>query len=303
MPITKVADIPEDLRLIYSRETLRDALPQMHFRQLVQTRQEAKEAGDTIKFRRLNNVNRGGQLVDEDTPIQQNKMTSSEIQVPLDEFGNAISFTRKASKSSVISLLDEAKLLLAEDYSLVIDSFLRDTFLNTLNKYYMAANGDDGGANNAVAGGFSDDGLDGIVEMAKMLSFPKFNRGGDQFWVFVGTARQIRQIRNSEKWLDARRYVNPSDMLTGEAGRLEGVIFVDSTQMNEVEIPTASLNSKDIHRGLLVGARSVGFGESIPLELIPGPLEDYGRKQSIAWYSIAGAGILNDYIIDVRTEE
>jgi hypothetical protein len=39
------------------------------------------------------------------------------------------------------------------------------------------------------------------------------------------------------------------------------------------------------------------------MELIPEVPEDFGRKQAIAWYTIGGAGILNDYIYDVYTAE
>lgn len=318
--LTKVADIPQQMLDIYSRLLIMEAMPLLYFRQFVDYKLEyGVEPGETIKFTKLDNLAEGGELVDEDTPIQKNKMSGSEKLITVKEFGNAAAFSRRSQKASLRNLMDDAKRVLGRDYAIVLDKFLRNNFLATANKHYTLPDGSAGGALNTVAGKFDDVTVDALVEIAKNLKMPKLRRGGDTFYGFVGTPRQIRQIRKSTGWLDARKYVNVQDMLNGEAGRFNDVVFFDSTQMpSKANATTAGgaenaeggivlegvgAASVNVERGIFIGADAVGYGESIPMELIPEYPEDFKRKMAIAWYSIAGAGILNDYLIDVYTAE
>lgn len=300
MPKTLIADIGANIFDIYARELILENVPKMYFRQFVNYKNEAqREPGQTIDFIAYDNVNKGGQL-DEAVPIQRNKLSSSTESITLTEFGNAISFSRKAKTASIRELMEDSVTLLGRDYREVMDEYLRDIFLATANKHFTKADGSSaasGGTN--VAGQFDDVTIEAVVEVAENLNMPKLVRNGESFYAFIGTPRQIRQIRNSSDWLDARRYTNPSDMLTGEAGRLHGVVFLQSTLMPTLS--GAGDSGGDISRGVLIGADSVGYGESVPMELIPGDQEDYKRVESIAWYTIAGAGILRDNLVEVQT--
>jgi len=319
MALTKIANIPGNLLDLYSKKLLIEAEPKMYFKQFVDYKLEfGMSPGERIKFTVMENLGKGGVLANEDTPIDKKAMTTSEKFITLGEFGNAAAFSRRASVASIRSLLEDAKKLLGRDYAIVMDEYLRDIFLSTSNKYYAAADGSDAGALNATAGGFDDTVVDALVEVAKNLLIPKLSRGGDQYYAFIGTPRQIRQIRNSAGWLDARKYVDTTQMLNGEAGRLNDVVFLDTTQMPNKTNATIAMGANgaggivmeaagaagvDVSRGVLIGADAVGYGASVPIELIPGVPEDFNRKQSIAWYTIGGGDILNDYIIDVYTSD
>lgn len=301
MSLTKVADIPQNILDIYSRELIMEQLPRLHFRNFVNVKTEAGlQPGEKIKFISLDELPSGGELTDEDTPITKHKISGGEVFITLKEFGNGAEFSRKAAAFSIRGLMEDAKTVLGRDYLKVIDAYLRDIFLTTANKWYALADGTSGANTAAVAGMFDNKTLDGVVERANNLNMPKLVRGADQFFAFIGLPRQIRQMRASTGWLNARQYVDASQMLNGEAGRLNDVIFLQTTQM-----PTlvgAGAAAEDVHRGIFIGDRAVGYGESIPMELIPGPIEDFGRKQSIAWYSILGSGIVNDFLIEVQTK-
>jgi N4-gp56 family major capsid protein len=303
MALTKIADIPQQMLDIYSRLLLMDAMPMLQFRQFCDYDADfGLQPGERMKFTKLDNLAKGGKLVDEDTPIAKNKMTGSAVYITLEEFGNAASFSRRASKASLIPMMDAAKKVLGRDYSLAMDSYLRDVFQTTANDFFTTSGYAAGAALASVDGKFTSTCVDSLVEYANKLNFPKLTRGGDSFFAFIGTPHQIRQIRSSYGWLNARQYVDPREMLNGEAGRLNDVVFLMSTQM-QAAVTTGS-GTLTYSRGMFIGGGpAVGYGESVPVELIPDATEDFGRKQSIAWYTIAGAGILNDYLIDVYTLE
>jgi N4-gp56 family major capsid protein len=243
----------------------------------------------------------GAQLPDEDTPIPEHKLSTGEVYITLIEFGNASKFSRKAQSMSIRSLMDDVITVLGRDYVTVLDKYLRDVFLTTANKYYALKDGAEGVNTAAVTGMFDGDTLQSLVEKAQTLNFPKISRGADDFFVFIGTPRQIRQMRNDGRWLNARQYTDPSDMFTGEAGRLDDVVFLQTTHMPT--LAGAGSGGEDVSRGILIGDNAVGYAESIPMELIPGQVEDYGRRMSMAWYMIGGAGILNDYLIECQTAD
>lgn len=302
MPQTKVANIPQQMLDIYSRELLMAALPRMLFRQFVTVKREfGVEPGERMLFTKYDNLTKGGKIANEDADLTPVAMSGSAVYISMSEFGNAAGFSRRASKASLRDLMEDAKRLLGRDYSLVMDEYLRDVFLTTANKFYALNTGQSGANVAAVNGKFDATTLDSLVEMAKNLNMPKLSRGADNFYAFIGTPHQIRQLRNSSGWEKTRMYVDPADMLNGEVGRLNDVICFDTTQMPITA--GAGAGGVNVHRGVFIGADCVGFGESVPVELIPGEVTNYGRKQSIAWYSIAGAGILNDYLIDVYTAE
>jgi len=300
MPTTKVADIPQNILDIYSRELIMEQIPRLHFRRFVVEKMEAGlQPGKRIKFISLDELPDGGELPDEDVPIPKNKISGGEVFITLKEFGNAAEFSRKAENFSIRDLMQDATTLLGRDFAKTQDRDLRDAHLSTLNKWFSIAAGATGGSTGVVAANFDSVSLAGIVERAHDLNLPKMERGTDQFYVFVGTPHQIRTMRESPGWLDARRYVDPTDQMNGEAGRLNDVVFLQTTQMPI--LVGAGASSADVHRGILIGMNAVGLGESIPMELIPDPIEDFGRKQAIAWYSIWGASIVNDYLIEIQT--
>lgn len=304
MALTKVADISQQMLDIYSRLLIMDAMPLLQFRQFVDYKADfSLQPGERMMFTKLDNLTEGGKLVDEDTPISKNKMTGSAEYISMYEFGNAASFSRRAAKASLIPMMDSARKVLGRDYSLVMDKYLRDVFQATANKFYtVASDYSAGAALGSTDGCFTSTCVDSLVEYANKLNFPKLVRGGDSFFAFIGTPNAIRQIRSSSGWLDARRYVDPTQMLNGEAGRLNDVVFLMSTHM-QASVAGGSGSCK-MNRGMFIGGGpAVGYGESVPVELIPEDTEDFGRKQSIAWYTIAGGGILNDYLIDVYTKE
>ncbi len=281
MALTKVADIPQQMLDIYARTILYDQMPNMYFRQFVDYRMEpGLQPGERMMFTKVDNLVEGGQLVDEDTPITKNKMTGSAKYINLVEFGNAASFSRRAAKASLISMMDAARKVLGRDYSIVMDKYLRDVYESTANKFYCYADYSSAASIASVGGKFTSTCVDTLVEIAKNMNMPKLSRGADKFFVYIGTPGAIRQIRNSGGWLDARRYVDPSDMLNGEAGRLNDVVFLDSTHM-QFMAGVGSVTTAGVHRGIFMGDAAVGFGESIPLELIPDAAEDFGRKQPL----------------------
>ena len=44
----------------------------------------------------------------------------------------------------------------------------------------------------------------------------------------------------------------------------------------------------------MFGDNAYGWAEALPVEMRDGGIEDFGRSHSLAWYSIMGAGIIEE---------
>ena len=65
--------------------------------------------------------------------------------------------------------------------------------------------------------------------------------------------------------------------------------------------PGAGSGGIDIYSAIIFGDRAVGYAETVPLELVQDGAKDFGRFLDIGYYTVAGAGIVNDFILELRT--
>lgn len=298
MAATQVSTIPNEILTVYSREAILQAQPLFVFRNFVDYKEQlGLEPGNTIQFLKLNNITAGGRLANEFTPMPRQSMTQSIVQITVHEFGNAVQVTRFAATSSFRDLMADAAVVLGRDYAQVLDGYLRDIYLGTSNVQYGGGGSADGDIGSAHK--FNTTEIKDAVETLKTLNVPPVYRGGDPVYICVAHPHQLRSLRDDSDWINARVYVDPRDVYTGEVGRYENVIFIETTQM---PISTgAGSGGIDVYNAVIFGDRAVGFGETVPLEIVTDGVQDFGRFLSLGWYSIFGAGIINDYIVEIHT--
>lgn len=293
------ADIPNQIFTIYSREAMFSALPNLYFRQFVKVKQEfQKEPGETVQFLKIDELTEGNEkLSSETTPISKEKYTDNVVSITVNEYGKATQISRRALEASFRPMMKDAATLLGRNYGKTVDRVCRDAFLTTANKQYAK-----GVANTAaVAAGsvFSTDEVKDAVQTLKELNAPMIVRGSDQHYACVATPGQLRKLRDDKNWIEAHRYANPENIYNGEAGRYENVVFLETTQMPTIKGTEAS--PVDVDRAVIFGDSAVGFGETVPFGLTDDGVEDFKRLFSLAWYSIFGAGLINDYAVEIQT--
>ena len=294
----QAATIPNEILTVYAREAILQAQPMFIFKNFVEHKEQlGVEPGNTIRFLIMNNIAKGGRLPDEMTPVPRQTMTSSTVELRVYEFANSIQFTRFAATSSYRDLLEDAALQLGRDYALVIDEYLRDIYLATANVQW--ATGKTMDSQIAAGGVFNTAEIKDAVETLKTLNIPPVYRNGQGDYICAAHPHQLRTLRDDVFWREARQYVNPADMYAGEVGRYEGVVFIETTQMPIT--PGVGSGGIDIYSAIMFGDRAVGYAETVPLELVTDGFKDFGRFIDIGYYTVAGAGIVNDFILEIRT--
>lgn len=305
--LTDLKAVENSVLPIYSRKLLEVAQPLMHFWNLCVLDKDLRieaQPGQQVRFNIDQDLTGDAEITDEDTPIGIEKSSFGKNDIFMKEFGRGQQFSRVATVSSLINLLERAKVRLGKHYALTMDRYLSKIFFTTANKYYALATGASGAAYSDVNNIFDVKTLDSVKEKAQDLNFPYYQDGvRGNYWVFVGTGRQIRQINRDKLLVYKKNYAEPKDWMTGEIGMFDGVVFLSSTEMNRYILPGASANTKDVHRGLLIAPGAVGIIRSIAMRLSLLPWDEIKRTQYAIWYALLGAGILQDYIYEVATED
>ena len=304
--MTKVVNIPYAIMEIWSAKILRDMLPKMYFRSLVDYKLEfGKERGDTIKFMKQNWLSGGSSILDEETPIGTEPLSGSEKFITMGEMGHGVSVSRMCVESAHIDILKEAAMLIEQHAGAAIDKMLRDVFFTTDNKFYARADATSGTTEVETASILTSKIVASVLEMASDLMIPRFKGQNTEYYVWVADAHTIRQLRHevgSRNWTQMQFATEGApDIKYGTVGMYEGIMFVEAPYMKEKMGVGTGAGAEDVHKSLFIGANAVGYGESVPLGIHQIAEKEPFRRTSLAWYTINGADILQDHIIEVNT--
>jgi len=229
-------------------------------------------------------------------------MDDEDVKIVVTEYGKATAVSEKALVTNTFDVLDETAVKLSKSYTKTLDSKIRDAALLTTNHVY-------GGLNVSAAdlASLTDDKLtvDVIREAVKVLEendAPKIN---GEYYICVATPHQLRYLKTDSAWFNANAYAGTRNIFTGEVGMIDGVIFISTTQMPKLTAAQSLAKygcNVATYEAILFGENAFAYAEALPVELREGDETDYGRKHGLAWYSIFGAGLLDeDYIVSIVT--
>jgi N4-gp56 family major capsid protein len=291
---------------VYSQEILFSAQPIMRFESIAKVQTELMSTpGSTIKFLKYSSLTGKSDILETDT-VSTNAMSTSTVSITVAEHAMAIAVSELLLREAADNVLDRAATLLGMHYAKDRDRLIRDMLLTATNILYSQKGGSATSRAGLVSGSVLDVNLirDAVENLATNKA-PKF--GGDAYVCFVHP-HQARYLRADAAWINVQDYANPQNLLTGEIGRIEDVRFVESTMVTYIKkttqdiwgdgadtsdnTVTAANNATDVYQAIVVGDYALGLAEALPVEMRDNGVEDFGRKHSLAYYGIWGAGLI-----------
>lgn len=303
--------LPQAILDVYSVDILHEALGIMRFEEFAVKKTElATQPGQTINFTRYNNISRGGQL-QEDAEMVERAMSASQQGVSVTEWGNAIGVSEKLLQLSYDDVLAEAAVLLGRDYAVVNDLMCRDALTSASQLIYAG----DRTSRALLQGGVDYFDVELIrrgVEILQTKNAPKFN--GD-FYICFLHPHQAAYLKRDPDWVSANNYANTRALFNGELGRWEDTVFIGTTHCRNgaagssdpgyeatmVNAATGGASNAHVYESMLFADAAFAKATALPVEMRDDGVRDFGRKHGLAWYSIMGAGVLEDDFI-VRFE-
>lgn len=288
--MTTTTSLSQAVLTVYSKDIMFHAQPVLRYAQFATKKTElGVTPGLKITFMRYNNLDLGGAL-EEDTPMGTQALTASQVHIEVKEYGNAVKVSELLLQSSFDDVLASGARLLGLDYAKVVDIMFRDTVLASPNVYYAGdvadrealADNSDGKAE------FNSDVIQDAVEILETKNVRKFN--GDAFICFIHP-HQARTLKDDPDFKNAKDY---GAIYAGEIGRVDDVIFISTTQQPVIEVTPSEGDDFKVYQAVMFGDNAYGWAEALPVEMRDGGIEDFGRSHSLAWYSIMGAGIIEE---------
>jgi len=297
------------IQTIWSKEILFQSMPILRFEQFAVKKTElGVQPGLTINFMRYNNLGTAAQLV-EGVRMETNALTASQFSITVAEQGYAVAVSELLLNASFDDVMASASRLLGRNMALYLDASARDTLLTGTSVIYgydkltttsaitHLSPYDKGtkSANRAgLTGGFTY--TSALVKDAvETLSTKNVPRLGETYVNFVHP-HQSRWLRDDPEFIEVTKYAAPGNFMLGEIGRLNDVVFIETTQVKKI---LGGTGDDDVYQSIFIGDNAFGHAISLPVELRDGGILDFGREHALAWYAIWGLGLITDQSVVV----
>lgn len=286
------------IQTVYSQEVLLAAQPLLKFDQFAVVKEELNVSpGNTIQFLGYDNISAGGKLT-EGTQMTTKTLSTNTRSISVYEYGNAVAMSEFLLQTSFRDVMADAAVLLGRDYATVVDSEERAVLETTTQKVYA---GRKASRDLLIATDILD--VRAIKDAVEVLSTKNIPKVGGDFYVCFVHPHQSRNLRDDAAWINAAQYGDPDRIFNGEIGRIEDVVFIETTDLTIIakNVASASVTNTnvDTYRGILFGAEAFAKAVALPVEMRDNGIVDFGREHALAWYTIMGFGTLRDYTTTV----
>jgi len=153
-----------------------------------------------------------------------------------------------------------------------------------------------------------------VYDAVETLATKSVPRLGETYVCFVHP-HQSRWLRNDPQFIEMTKYAAPGNFMLGEIGRLNDVVFIETTQVRNVVggagtgwttdtttggVTTGNGNANR-YDSIFIGDNAFGHAISLPVELRDGGILDFGREHALAWYAIWGLGLITDISVVIAS--
>lgn len=293
------------IQTIWSKEILFQSMPILRFEQFAVKKTElGVQPGLTINFMRYNNLGAASQLV-EGTRMQTNALSASQYQITVAEHGYAVAVSELLLNASFDDVMASASRLLGRNMALYLDGSARDTILTATSVVFGSSPPtgaispqspyDDGAtaADRASTDGTHYLRTETVKDAVETLATKNVPRLGETYVAFVHP-HQSRRLRDDPEWIEVTKYAAPGNFMLGEIGRINDVVFIETTQVRKLAGGGGGTPASDVYQAIFLGDNAFGHAISLPVELRDGGILDFGREHALAWYAIWGFGLITD---------
>ena len=256
-----------------------------------------KNAGDTLDFNKMSNVQTQGGKITELQDIPETKMLIRRGTLVLDEWGNSIPFTGKLETLSEFDPGDITQKGLMNDQRKVLDKAVADE-LKTSKLCYIPTSDTvatwdtDGTPSTTAAVNWNYFHHKQVIDAMRVGEFGASTGNPippmeDDNYVAVLSVKAARGLFDDPDYVTAAKYAQPRKLFAGE---VENVVYncriIVSNNTNALDngVGTSSVLGEAIYMGDDVIAEGVAIPEELRSKL---PVK-YGRDKGIAWYAILG---------------
>lgn len=303
------------IQVIWSKEILFQSMPVLRFEQFAVKKTELGiQPGLQINFMRYSNLGDATQLV-EGVRMQTAALTASQYAITVAEQGYAVAVSELLLNSSFDDVMASSSRLLGRNMAKYLDGSARDTIYQASSLIWGYAlplptatrtplSPYDAGTVGTSQADLTTGTSKGLYYMSvnvtkdavETLATKNVPRIGETYVAFIDP-HQSRRLRDNPEFIEVTKYAAPGNFMIGEIGRLNDVVYIETTQIRQTQ--PAGAGTPVVHWAIYLGDNAFGHAIALPVELRDGGVLDFGREHALCWYSIWGFGLITDQAICV----
>ena len=285
----------------YDRNLLERTLANLTLYEDAQKRQLPTKQGTEVSFRKYESLKVPGSSLTEGTTPQGSDLKITEVIAKVKQEGDFVMLSDMLELAGIDNNVVEATDLLGEQAALTADTRIRDVITKGTNVIY--AGGKE--SRSAITEG---DVLTAelVKKAAKTLKNANIKKFEDGYYHAVIDPDQEYDLKKDPEWIDVAKYAATTRLLDGEIGKLDGVRFKTSTNV-EIVSDTAK-----VHLGLIYGKDTYGCvnlekGAGKPEVIVKnagsaGTADPLNQRSTVGWKACYTACIINqEGIVRVET--
>ena len=247
------------IQTIWSKEILFQSMPVLRFEQFAVKKTElGVMPGLVVNFMRYNNLPMPDGPLVEGIRMRTHAISANQYSITVAEQGFGVAVSELLLNASFDDIMASASRLLGRNMALYMDTQARQTLQRASSVVFgRSAAGVPANAYGVYNPGTPDpDGTfhpHSVKDAVEVLSSKNIPRLGETYVCFAHP-HQTRALRDTPEWIEVTKYAAPGNFMLGEIGRLNDVVFIETTQIG------APLAAAGAAQAPGAGALGAGFG-------------------------------------------
>ena len=222
-------------KIFYERALLERLLPELNFYKDAMKKKLPKNSGRTINFRKFNSLTAPSASLSEGVTPEGNNLDVSKIEAVVEQYGDYVIISDLIQTTGIDPVLTETSELLGEEAGVLVDTKIQEGIAKGTNVFYA------GGVESRSALATNLTGAD-IKKLVRKLKNANAKRFADGFYHMQIDPSIAYDLMEDPFWVDVSKYAKPEQMVKGELGKMHGMKFFESTNLNTVDV-----SGKDVH--------------------------------------------------------
>ena len=291
--ITSVASqnqISAEDKTFYERALLERLLPELHFYKDAMKKKLPKNEGRTVNFRRFNSLTAPGSSLTEGVTPDGNDLSVTAITATVAQEGDWVSISDLIQLTGIDPIVTETSELLGEEAQKVIDTRIQTAISSGTNVFYAGGAATRAGLESASTKYLVGSDIKKIVRKLKNANARRF---ADGYYHMIIDPSQAYDLMADTAWVDVTKYSQPEKMEKGELGKMYGMKFYESTNLQVVDSSSTAATKIDVHIAFAYGRDAYGCvdlegGAGKPEIIIKpngsaGSADPLNQKASVGW--------------------
>lgn len=222
---------PED-KTFYEKTLLTRLLPQLNFYKDAMKKKLPKNQGRTINFRKFNSLTAPTASLTEGKTPDGNNLNITTVTATVAQEGDFVQMSDLIQMTGIDPVVTEITEMLGEEAGLVVDTRIQNAISTGTNVYFAGEATTRAGLETANTKYLTGADIQKIVRKLKNANAKRFSDGFYHMQIDPDIAYDLM---SDSSWVDVSKYAKPEQMVKGELGKMHGMKFFETTNLETVD--------------------------------------------------------------------